>query len=124
MKGIFKRKFFRKGSVTVEFILIIPAFVMLSLVVWQMAVAGLAVINTQAALRDAVRVAAVSNDPAKARQQAIQSFGNSSDYRLRDISVSIQGDKAVARATTEIDILFANLTPITYTRTAQAPILD
>lgn len=114
----------RSGSATVEFVLVIPFFLLMVLVVWQFAVAGLAVLDTQAALRDAVRVAAIEKDPGAAIQQAKASFGKSGAYRA-SFDVDIGSDRAVVTAKTEIDIVFASgLPPITFTRSAVAPVLD
>jgi Flp pilus assembly protein TadG len=114
----------RSGSATVEFVLVIPFFLLMALVVWQFAVAGLAVLDTQAALRDAVRVAAIEKDPGAAIQQAKASFGKSGAYRA-SFDVNIGSDRAVVTAKTEIDIVFASgLPPITFTRSAVAPVLD
>jgi Flp pilus assembly protein TadG len=114
----------RTGSSTVEFVLVIPFFLLMALFVWQFAVAGLAVLDTQAALRDAVRVAAVEKDPGAAIQQAKASFGKSGAYRA-SFNVSIGSEQAVVTARTEVDIVFASgLPPITFTRSAVAPVLD
>jgi Flp pilus assembly protein TadG len=114
----------RSGSSTVEFVLVIPFFLLMALVVWQFAVAGLAVLDTQAALRDAVRVAAIEKDPGAAIQQAKASFGKSGAYRA-SFDVNIGSDRAIVTAKTEVDIVFlSGLPPITFTRSAVAPVLD
>lgn len=114
----------KKGSVTIEFVLIIPLFVMMAMVIWQFAIAGLAVINTQSALRDAIRVATVTHDINAARKEAYKSFGYASDYRLKNVEIQIGHDNVIAKATTEIDILFMKSNSFHYKRTAQAPLVD
>lgn len=61
------------------------AVLFLCLVVWQLVVAGKAVMDTQAALRDAVKVASTSGDVKKAEDQAKKSFGAPKEYKLQKI---------------------------------------
>jgi Flp pilus assembly protein TadG len=121
---LFKALKARKGSVTIEFVFLIPLFIFMALFLWQVALAGLAVIQTESALRDAVRVAAVTGDVNKARQQAYSSFGSSANYNLSKVNVSINDDQAVATATTEIHLLFLKSQSISYTDSARAPVID
>lgn len=115
----------RKGSPTVEFVMVIPFFILMALVVWQMAVAGMAVMDTQAALRDSVRVAAMTQNEDEASQQAYKSFGENGSYRISDLEVDIGDENAVVRATTEVDLIFLNVTtPIQFEHEAEAPILE
>ncbi|SEN63002.1 TadE/TadG family type IV pilus assembly protein [Lihuaxuella thermophila] len=115
----------KKGSSTIEFVIILPLFIMMFMVVWQMALAGMAVLDTQAALRDAARVAANSGDVNKGRAQLLSSFGTSDHYRLKNYSINISGDKVVAKAQTEIEVLFmGGLAPFTYNKSVEVPVLD
>jgi Flp pilus assembly protein TadG len=114
----------RKGAATIEFVLILPMIVMLSLVVWQMAIAGMAVMDTKSALSDAVRVAAVTGDKEKAKEQALNSFGVSKDYRIKQFDIEFEEDKVIAKAKTQIDVLFMDSSPFEITRKAEAPLID
>ncbi|GGE21543.1 hypothetical protein GCM10011571_24530 [Marinithermofilum abyssi] len=112
----------KKGSVTIEFMFLIPLFMFMALFIWQVVIAGLAVMNTQTALQDAVRVASITEDEDAAREQAYKTFGNPSSYKLSNLSIDVQNDRAVVTAKTDIDVLFMSST-ISYTKTAQAPVL-
>jgi len=65
LKGLFMRflvwnRTQKKGSVTLEFVVLLPLFILLSLLAWQLFLSGMAVIDSHAAVRDAVRVAATT----------------------------------------------------------------
>ncbi|PTX55278.1 TadE-like protein [Melghirimyces profundicolus] len=112
-----------RGSVTIEFVFIIPMIVLMAMFLWQVVIAGMAVISTQSALQDAVRVASITEDVDKARHEAMKTFGNSSNYRLQNFNVNIQGDRAVATANTKIDVIFMSSRTLSYSETAQAPVM-
>ena len=87
-----------RGSSSVEFIAILPFFILLGLVVWQFAVIGYAILNTQAAARDGIRVASTVWQTDPARQAAKKSFGQSTSYySLTKVDVEI--DKVNSEAT-------------------------
>jgi len=113
----------RSGGSTVEFVIILPLFLMMAFFVFQFAIAGLAIMDTQAALRDAVRVASVTGDKEKAIQQGKASFGGSGFYRLSQFDITFYEDKVVAKAHTKIDVLFMSSNPFDYDQTAEAPIV-
>jgi Flp pilus assembly protein TadG len=48
----------QRGAITIEFLGVIPLFILLILVVWQIAVVGLDILDAQAAARDGGRYAA------------------------------------------------------------------
>ena len=51
-------------------------------------------------------------------------FNRSNYYQLSDFQVYFQNDKAYAKATTKIDILFMSGTPFTFKDEVEAPIID
>lgn len=116
-----KWKRHRKGASTTEFVVILPLFFLLTLVVWQLVEAGMMVLNTQAALRDAVKIASTTGDEEKAKDQFKHSFGDSEQV---DFDIEIEGDEVKALAKVEIPILFdRDLAPIHYESESTAPVL-
>ncbi|MBS7531743.1 M23 family metallopeptidase [Hazenella sp. IB182353] len=114
----------RKGASTVEFLIILPLFILLALVLWQLVLAGLAVMNTQAALRDAARVAATTGDEKKAEEVGRESFGKSSQFKLKGLKVEIENEEVTVSAKTEINMIFMkNMKPMSYSDRAEAPVL-
>lgn len=112
----------RKGAATVEFIILIPLFILLCLVVWQLVIISMAVIDTKAALRDAVKVGSTTGDKDKAVKQGRDSFGSSSQYELSSFKVRIKDGEVYASAKTEVPILFMS-SSYTYEDTSEAPVL-
>lgn len=115
----------RRGGITVEFIAVLPLMIMAALLIWQMAVAGLAVMDTQVALRDAIRVAATTGSKTKAEKHGRDSFGKSSYYRLTDFKVEIKNGKATAHGQTKIDLLFLPNAKnfFTYKQKSETPVI-
>lgn len=116
----------RRGSITVEFIVVLPLVIMAALLVWQMAVAGLAVMDTQVAIRDAVRVAATTGNTEKAEAHGRESFGKSSYYRLKEFKVEIKDGKAIAQGKTTIDLVFLPNSKdfFTYNQKSETPVIE
>ena len=114
----------RKGASTTEFIVILPLFFLLSLIVWQLVVAGMAVMDAQAALRDAVKFAALKGDEKKAEEQLEASFGENSQYTLKKYDIDIKDGEVTGKAEVEIPIIFMDgMSPITYETDSKAPVL-
>ncbi|MDR6227064.1 peptidoglycan DD-metalloendopeptidase family protein [Desmospora profundinema] len=113
----------KKGAATVEFVIILPLFILLAMVLWQAVVLGKAVLDTQAALRDAVKVTATTGDAEKGKEQGETSFGDWSNYQMKDFTVEIKGEEVIAKAETEVPMLFMK-SSYTYTSEAQAPVVQ
>lgn len=113
----------RKGSITLEHVVLFPVFILLSLIVWQLILSGIAVMDTNAALRDAVRVASTTGDTDEAEEQGKDSFGQTGSYKLKSLDVKIENDEAIAKAKVEIPILFMASTPFTFETEKKAPVL-
>ncbi len=114
----------RAGAATLEFTIVLPLFFLLCLVIWQLIVVGMAIMDTQAALRDAVKLAATSGDTKKAIEQGKSSFGTSNQYELTSLKVEIKDNKVHASAKTKIPVLFTSALPYTYENTAEAPVVQ
>lgn len=114
---------YRRGASTVEFIVILPLFFLLGLVVWQLVLAGMAVVDTQAAVRDAARVASTSGDEKQAVKEGKDSFGSPSGYSLKKFRVDISGERVFVKATTQIPVIFMDTSPFTYRTQSEAPLL-
>lgn len=114
----------RKGSITLEYVVLFPVFIFFSLVAWQLFITGMALMDTHAAIRDAVRVASTTGDTDQAKEQGKKSFGQSNTYKLKKLHIKIENDEAIAKAKVEIPILFMSSTPITYETEEKAPVLQ
>ena len=117
-------RYHRKGSITLEYVVLFPVFIFLSLVAWQLFVVGMALMDTHAAIRDAVRVASTTGDTDQAKEQGEKSFGQSDTYKLKKLDVKIKDDEAIAKAKVEIQILFMASKPITFETEEKAPVLQ
>lgn len=111
----------RKGASTTEFVTLVPVFMILCLIVWQVILAGQAVLATHAALRDAVRVAASGSGNPK--DQAFKSFGKHESFELKNLKIETHSGKVKVKGGTNIPIIFAKSSPIYYSSEAEAPIL-
>lgn len=85
----------RRGSGVIEFLGLMPLVILIALAVWQFALVGYGIINTQAAARDGVRVAATNSDPADILRTVRTSFGEDTKfYRLDDVDINNDGSEA------------------------------
>src|SRR5690606_36724752 len=82
---------------------------------------GMAVIDTHAAVRDAVRAASTTGHTDEAEEKGKDSFGQSRGYKLKRLDVKIEDGEAIAKAKVEIPILFMASKPITYETEEKAP---
>ncbi|MFC7443316.1 peptidoglycan DD-metalloendopeptidase family protein [Laceyella putida] len=115
----------RKGASTTEFVVILPLFFLLSLVVWQLVEAGMAVLETQAALRDAVKIASTTGDEEKAQDQFKLSFADRERVEIEKLEIKIEDDEVKALAKVKIPVIFdSDLAPITYESKSKAPVLQ
>ena len=119
----FSRKH-RKGASTVEVLVLSPLFVLCGLAIWQFAVTGLAVLDTHAAVRDAVKVASTTADKEEGEDQGEKSFGTKEQYELEDLKVVIEDGIAKAYASTKIPVLFMDSTPYSYETSSEAPLVS
>lgn len=119
---LYSRKY-RKGAATNEFVVILPLFFLLGLVIWQLVLTGVAVMDTQAAVRDAVRVGSTSGDEKKAVTEGKSSFGSPKVYSLKKFTVDIKGEEVEVKATTKIPMIFMSSAPFTYQTKSEAPLL-
>lgn len=120
-KGSQKR---RKGASTTEFLVLTPLFILCALVIWQFIITGMAVMDTHAAVRDAVKVASTTNDKDKGKKQGEKSFGKKSAYKLEEMKVVIKDGVAEAYASTKIPILFMKSAPFEYGTSSEAPLVN
>jgi ABC-type transport system involved in cytochrome bd biosynthesis fused ATPase/permease subunit len=95
----------RRGSPTVEFILLVPFFILCLLLLWQLVILGMAVMHTQAAVRDVARVMALTNDKEQAEVQAEQSFPDMESYRKEQVWIETKDGQAQVKIKTEVDLV-------------------
>lgn len=114
----------RKGASTTEFLVLTPLFILCALVIWQFIITGMAVMDTHAAVRDAVKVTSTTNDKDKGKKQGEKSFGKKSAYKLEEMKVVIKNGVAEAYASTKIPILFTKSAPLEYGTSSEAPLVN
>jgi Flp pilus assembly protein TadG len=95
----------RRGSPTVEFIMLVPFFILCLLLLWQLVILGMAVMHTQAAVRDVARVMALTNNEEQARTQAGQSFPDMESYRKEHVWIETKDGQAQVKIKTEVDLV-------------------
>ena len=123
MKRVWNKK---KGSATIEFLTILPLVFFMCLFVWQFFVSGMAVMETRSLVRDAARMAAVSNDAEETEEQAKKKFGDTDNYYLSDLEIKIMEKDGQVQATakTKIEYVFLPISPFTYEYSAKAPLFQ
>lgn len=114
----------RKGAATLEFVTVLPLVILMCLVVWQLVVAGMAVLEAQSVLKKGVRLAASSGNAKEAEKKGRLSFQESDYYSLDSYQVEIKDQRATAKAKVKIKVLFMSSSPFTYTSSAKTPIYD
>lgn len=115
-----------RGASSIEFLALMPLFIVMALMVWQLAVAGYAILTTQAAARDGVRVAATTKSESAAEQAVYHSFGaENTYYQLDEVSVSIGDSEAQVTVRSSIHtILLPEKVRIPFPWTVKAPIFE
>lgn len=113
-----------KGSATLEFLAILPLVMLMCLLVWQFIVAGMAVMDTQSLVSEAVRYASTSHDEKKAKKLALKKFGDSSYYDLKHFQVKIKDDQVIAKAETKIQLVFWSYPAFSYQSMKKAPVIQ
>ncbi|MBO8164394.1 MAG: pilus assembly protein [Brevibacillus sp.] len=105
-----KQDFFnsQKGSVTIEFIGILPAVFIAMLVLWQFLLGVYAVIVTQSAANEAAKVYAITGDESEA-EQAAENIVETAGETLTFGHVSITHTASDGYFTVHVDVSF-NLT--------------
>lgn len=114
----------RKGAVTIEFVTVLPLVILMCLFVWQLVVAGMAVLEAQSVLKKGVRLAASSGNAKEAESKSRSSFQASDYYSLDSFEVEIKDQRAIAKAEVEIKFLFMSAPSFTYSSSAKTPIYD
>lgn len=114
----------QQGSVTLEYIMILPLVFIMCLFIWQFIVAGMAVWETQYLVREGIRQAASDRDVEKEEERGKKAFPSDGNFRLKDYKVQMKDGQVIATAITEIDAVFLPLQPFEYTYTAKTPLID
>lgn len=115
----------KRGSATLEFIMVIPFVILMCLVVWQFAVAGLAIVETQSVLKDAVREAASQNDPEKAEERTRERLNQSSHhFELQSVDIKVKEEQVTANSKIKIYFVFLDGAGFSYRNSASAPVIQ
>ncbi|RHW39904.1 pilus assembly protein [Lysinibacillus yapensis] len=89
-KNILKNE---RGSLSIEFLGILPLYFLLFLLLWQVVASGYAVISLKAAASDAAQVYAVSEDYFETKEVIEKSIGGSSLLREHQFAIqSVAGN--------------------------------
>ncbi|MFD1395690.1 peptidoglycan DD-metalloendopeptidase family protein [Kroppenstedtia eburnea] len=118
-----KSRSHRKGASTTEFLVLTPLFILCALIIWRFIITGMAVMDTHAAVRDAVKVASTTADQDQGKKQGKKSFGEKSQYKLEELKVVIKDGVAEAYASTKIPVLFMESAPFEYEASSEAPVV-
>ncbi|TCS94254.1 TadE/TadG family type IV pilus assembly protein [Hazenella coriacea] len=117
----------RKGSPTMEFIVLIPCVLFMCMVIWQFVITGIAVMEAQSLVKEGARLAEASGKYAAEESRGRRAFGIYNNY-YKLVSYRVQkksGEgQVVATADVEIKILFDVAKPIRYKTSAKVPIYD
>ncbi|MGE7271284.1 TadE/TadG family type IV pilus assembly protein [Brevibacillus panacihumi] len=99
-----------KGSVTVEFIGILPFVFLILLILWQFLTGVYAVIIAQSAANEAAKVYSITGNSSEARKAAreiVNSAGGGISYNESNSSISHEGANLfVARIGVNLDLFF------------------
>jgi len=98
-----------KGSVTVEFIGILPFVFLILLILWQFLTGVYAVIIAQSAANEAAKVYSItgnSSEAMKAASEIVNSAGGGISYADGNSSISKDGDYFVASIGVNLDLFF------------------
>lgn len=77
-----------KGSVSIEFLGVLPYFFLFFLLLWQVVGSGYAVVKARAAVNEAGKVYAMTKDLSQAEQTARKMIGNSDNLRFQSLQLS------------------------------------
>jgi Flp pilus assembly protein TadG len=128
LKRLFKNN---KGSISLEFIGVLPFFFLFMLLVFQGFVLGYALITSQSAVNEAAKVYAEGDTLTESRKAAQKIVGNSSYLTLNSLTIPSQdtdGDFEV-RANVSIDLMFIpdkwkSISSITFNQSASSRVID
>ncbi|MGG3915106.1 TadE/TadG family type IV pilus assembly protein [Rossellomorea vietnamensis] len=120
-----------KGSISLEFIGVLPFFFLFMLLVFQGFVLGYALITAQSAVNEAAKVYSEGDTLSESREAAQKIVGNSSYLTLNSLSIPSQdsdGDFEV-NANVSIDLMFIpdkwkSVSSITFNQTASSRVID
>jgi len=115
---------FKKGSVTMEFVTLIPLLLIMILFIAQFFVAGMAVVETEVTLRDTVRYAAEIGDEKKAKKWGLNRFDATGYYDMESLKVEIKDEEVIATSRTRIEWLFTSASPFHYRSKVKTPVID
>lgn len=117
-------RFNKRGSVTMEFVTIIPVLLIMILFIAQFFVAGMAIVETEVILRDTVRYAAEIGDEKKAKEWGLDRFDATGYYDMESLKVEIKDEEVIASSRTRIEWLFTSANPFHYRSTVKAPVIE
>lgn len=113
----------KKGSATLEFLSILPLVVLMCLLVWQFVVAGVAVMDSQSLVSEAVRYASTTHNEKEAKKQALKKFGDSGYHEIKHFQIKVEKGQAIAKVETKIKLVFLRDLAFSYKTMKKAPVI-
>lgn len=96
MLQIKKRIQEEKGSFTLEFIMVMPYYLFLLLILWQAVASGITIMQAQSAVNEAAKIYSMTSDIEDAEIVAEKIIGHSDIMTFEDFGVSSSGKEFVA----------------------------
>lgn len=120
-----------KGSISLEFIGVLPFFFLFMLLVFQGFVMGYALITAQSAVNEAAKVYSEGDTLTESREAAQKIVGNSSYLTLNSLSIPSQDSDGdfIVNANVSIDLMFIpdkwkSVSSITFNQSASSRVMD
>ncbi|PMB04020.1 hypothetical protein CEN49_21750 [Fischerella thermalis CCMEE 5273] len=124
MKYEFKRLLFKKkGSATIESIVIITLFLFMTLFVWQFVVAGIAIMETQDWLTRASRELSAGETETDVESRVQERFSTANYHTLRAISLKIDDGQVTVKAEISIHPVIKGFPSFPYQTEVVTPVL-
>lgn len=91
-----------KGSMTLEFLMVLPYYLLFFLILWQAVASGIAIMKTQSAVNEAAKLYALTEDRSEAENLAKKELGSSDIMAFRGFDIILHS-KGEFEAVLEID---------------------
>ncbi|MDR6227065.1 hypothetical protein [Desmospora profundinema] len=125
MRSIMKRHLLRrKGSVTLESIVILTLFLLMTLFVWQFVVAGIAILETQDWLTRASRDLSIGEPKKDVEELAKERFKSASYHTLKAIDLKVEDGQATVKAEIGIQPIIKGFPVFPYQTEVVTPVMN
>ena len=93
-----------KGSISLEFLGVLPFLFLFMLLLWQAVASGVAIIRTQSATNEATRVYATTHDQLKAENKAKDIIGSGSIMTYKGLEIIQDYNDDDFKTTVDVDL--------------------